>query len=92
MLAKNQYKNPPAAHKTAYRSSFNINGISETRVAELEASQENYDLQKRKYNSGIISITDYLIYETQLNDTKLSFIRTKLDYYYAYEKYLEDLK
>ena len=69
-----------------------LNGISETRVAELEASQENYDLQKRKYNSGIISITDYLIYETQLNDTKLSFIRTKLDYYYAYEKYLENLK
>ncbi len=78
--------------RTNYIDLVKLNGISETRVAELEASQENYDLQKRKYNSGIISITDYLIYETQLNDTKLSFIRTKLDYYYAYEKYLEDLK
>jgi outer membrane protein len=78
--------------RTNYIDLVKLNGISETRIAELEASQENYDLQKRKYNEGIISITDYLIYETQLNDTKLSLIETKLDYYYAYEKYLEDLK
>ena len=78
--------------RTNYIDLVKLNGVSETRTAELEASQENYDLQKRKYNEGIISITDYLIYETQLNDTKLSLIKTKLDYYYAYEKYLEDLK
>lgn len=78
--------------RTNYIDLVKLNGTTETKEAELEASQENYDLQKRKYNEGIISITDYLIYETQLNDTKLSLIKTKLDYYYAYEKYLEDLK
>ena len=78
--------------RTNYIDLVKLNGVTETREAELDASQENYDLQKRKYNSGIISITDYLIYETKLNDTKLSLIQTKLNYYYAYEKYLEDLK
>ncbi len=78
--------------RTNYIDLVKLNGTTEAKEAELEASQENYDLQKRKYNEGIISITDYLIYETKLNDTKLSLIKTKLDYYYAYEKYLEDLK
>ena len=78
--------------RTNYIDLVKLNGVTGTREAELDASQENYDLQKRKYNSGIISITDYLIYETKLNDTKLSLIQTKLNYYYAYEKYLEDLK
>lgn len=78
--------------RTNYINLVKLNGTTETKEAELEASQENYDLQKRKYNEGIISITDYLIYETQLSNSKLSLIQTKLDYYYAYEKYLEDLK
>lgn len=78
--------------RTNYIDLVKLNGTTEAREAELEASKENYDLQKRKYNEGIISITDYLIYETQLNDTKLTLIKVKLDYYYAYEKYLEDLK
>ncbi|MCS5420352.1 MULTISPECIES: TolC family protein [Psychrilyobacter] len=78
--------------RTNYIDLVKLNGTTEAKEAELEAAQENYDLQKRKYNEGIISITDYLIYETQLNNTKLSLIKTKLDYYYAYEKYLEDLK
>jgi len=78
--------------RTNYIDLVKLNGAIEAGEAELDASQENYDLQKRKYNEGIISITDYLIYETQLNDIKLSLIKSKLDYYYAYEKYLEDLK
>ncbi|MGB6128415.1 MAG: TolC family protein [Psychrilyobacter sp.] len=78
--------------RTNYIDLVKLNGTTEAKEAELEASEENYDLQKRKYNEGIISITDYLIYETKLNDTKLSLIKTKLDYYFAYEKYLEDLK
>ena len=78
--------------RTNYINLVKLNGTVEARKAELDASQENYNLQKRKYNEGIISITDYLTYETQLNNTKLSLIKTKLDYYYAYEKYLEDLK
>ena len=78
--------------RTNYIQLVKLNGTVETKEAELEASQENYDLQKRKYNNGIISIIDYLTFEKALNNTKLSLIRTKLDYYYAYEKYLEDLK
>lgn len=78
--------------RTNYISLVKLNGTIEAGEAELDATQENYDLQKRKYNEGIISITDYLIYETQLSDIKLSLIKNKLDYYYAYEKYLEDLK
>jgi len=78
--------------RTNYIELVKLNGTIEAGEAELDATQENYDLQKRKYNEGIISITDYLIYETQLNDIKLSLIKNKLDYYYAYEKYLEDLK
>ncbi len=78
--------------RTNYIELVKLNGKIEAGEAELDATQENYDLQKRKYNEGIISITDYLIYETQLNDIKLSLIKNKLDYYYAYEKYLEDLK
>ena len=78
--------------RTNYINLIKLNGTVEAIESQLEASQENYDLQKRKYNEGIISITDYLTYETQLNDTKLSLVKTTFDYYYAYEKYLEDLK
>jgi outer membrane protein len=78
--------------RTNYINLVKLNGTIGAGESELEASQENYNLQKRKYDKGIISITDYLIYETQLNDIKLSLIKNKLDYYYAYEKYLEDLK
>ncbi len=78
--------------RTNYIDLVKLNGMVEAKEAELEASEENYELQKRKYNEGIISITDYLIYETSINDTRLSLIKTRLDYYYAYEKYNENLK
>jgi len=78
--------------KTNYIKLTTLNSMYKSRKAELEVSEENYQLQKKKYNQGLISIVDYLTYESTLNNTKLDYIKTKLDYYYAYEKYLEDLK
>lgn len=60
--------------------------------AKLEASKENFRLQKKLYSQGQISTIEYLIYESQLNNSKLSLIQANLNYYIAYEKYREDLK
>lgn len=60
--------------------------------AKLEASKENFRLQKKLYSQGQISTIEYLIYESQLNNSKLSLIQANLNYYIAYEKYKEDLK
>lgn len=60
--------------------------------AKLEATQENFRLQKKLYSQGQISTIEYLIYENQLNNSKLSLIQANLNYYIAYEKYREDLK
>jgi len=78
--------------RTNYISLVRLNGTLQARQAEVDAAKENYELQKKKYNSGVVSIIDYLLYETQLNNSQLALIKTKLDYYYAYDKYLETLK
>ena len=75
-----------------YINLIKLNGMLESTLAELRATEENFFLQKKKYNEGLISLTDYLIYESQLNNSKLNVIQTKLNYYLAYEKYVEDLK
>jgi outer membrane protein TolC len=75
-----------------YINLVKLNGTLETTTAELRATEENFLSQKKKYNEGLISLTDYLIYESQLSNSKLNVIQTRLNYYLAYEKYMEDLK
>ncbi len=75
-----------------YINLVKLNGTLETTSAELRATEENFLSQKKKYNEGLISLTDYLIYESKLSNSKLNVIQTRLNYYLAYEKYMEDLK
>lgn len=53
----------------------------------LEAAQENFNIDKEKYATGLISTIDYLISETQLRDAKVQYNQVTVDYLYAFEKY-----
>ncbi len=78
--------------KRNYIELIKTSDILKSQGAKLEASQENFRLQKKLYSQGQISTIEYLIYESQLNNSKLSLIQANLNYYIAYEKYREDLR
>ena len=59
----------------------------ESKGRALEAAQENYDIDREKYISGLISTVDFLISETQLRDARVQYNQVVVDYLYAFEKY-----
>ncbi|WP_319203605.1 TolC family protein [uncultured Ilyobacter sp.] len=60
--------------------------------AAVESSYENYSVEKRRYENGLVSVIDFLQIESDLREAKLSLLEASLDYYLAYEEYQEYLK
>lgn len=60
--------------------------------AAVESSYENYSVEKRRYENGLVSVVDLLQIESDLREAKLSLLEAGLDYYLAYERYYEYLK
>ncbi|ADO83536.1 TolC family protein [Ilyobacter polytropus] len=60
--------------------------------AAVESSYENYSVEKRRYENGLVSVVDLLQIESDLREAKLSLLEAALDYYLAYERYYEYLK
>ncbi|WP_319371379.1 TolC family protein [uncultured Ilyobacter sp.] len=66
-------------------------GLKEQEAA-VESSYENYSVEKRRYENGLVSVIDFLQIESGLREAKLSLLEAGLDYYLAYEKYREYLR
>ncbi len=60
--------------------------------AAVESSYENYSVEKRRYENGLVSVIDLLQIESALREAELSLLKAELDYYLSYEKYREYLK
>lgn len=71
----------------AYLELVRMEKERESKTRALEAAKENYDIDKAKYQAGIISTIDYLISEKQLREANLGYNQVIIDYLYAYEKY-----
>ena len=71
----------------AYLNLIKMEKERESKGRALEAAQENYDIDREKYISGLISTVDFLISETQLRDAKVQYNQVVVDYLYAFEKY-----
>lgn len=65
--------------------------IAEQEVA-VESAEENYNLEKRRYESGLTDVIDFLAIESSLREAELSLIQSELDYYLAYERYKDSLR
>lgn len=54
-------------------------------------SEENYRLQKKKYDNQMITSIEFLSAENNLRNSKFALIDYELQFYYNYEKYLNIL-
>ncbi|MGF6906681.1 TolC family protein [Fusobacterium sp. PH5-44] len=71
----------------AYLELIRLEKLREAKYKALQASDENYKIDKERYNEGLISTTDFLGSEEQLRNAKVEYNQVVIDYYYAFEKY-----
>ena len=71
----------------AYLELIRLEKLREAKYKALQASEENYKIDKERYNEGLISTTDFLGSEEQLRNARVEYNQVVIDYYYAFEKY-----
>jgi OMF family outer membrane factor len=71
----------------AYLELQRLEKVRASRLGALNAAEENYNMQKQRYEAGIISIIDYLIAESNLRQARVAYNQNIIDYYIAFEKY-----
>ncbi|MGL6169696.1 MAG: TolC family protein, partial [Fusobacteriaceae bacterium] len=72
---------------TAYLELIRLEKVRDSKNKAMLAAQENFKLDTERYNVGLISTVDYLLSETQMRDSMVSYNGTLNDYYVAFEKY-----
>ncbi|MGL6167518.1 MAG: TolC family protein [Fusobacteriaceae bacterium] len=72
---------------TAYLELIRLEKVRDSKYKAMLAAQENFKLDTERYNVGLISTVDYLLSETQMRDSMVSYNGTLNDYYVAFEKY-----
>ncbi|MGL6113670.1 MAG: TolC family protein [Cetobacterium sp.] len=70
-----------------YLDLVRLDKLKSSRQKALEAAQENFKMDKERYNAGLISTVDYLISETQLRQAAVDYNSVTIDYLVAFEKY-----
>ncbi|NME36718.1 MULTISPECIES: TolC family protein [Fusobacterium] len=55
--------------------------------SSLEASRENYEIDKKRYEAGLLSTQDYLNSEAQYRTAQMNFNSAESSYLLAFEKY-----
>ena len=78
--------------RSLYLDLISLKGKVEEQIAAVESAQENLNLEKRRYESGLTDVIDFLQIENSLRKAELAFIQAELNYYLAYEKYKASLK
>ena len=53
----------------------------------MDKANEVYKLEQERYSYQLITLRDLLSAETQLRQSKIDYISTKLNYYYLVSKY-----
>jgi outer membrane protein TolC len=78
--------------RSNYLNLLGLDGMVEEQKSAVEFSKENYDIEKRRYEKGLVSVIDLLQIERILRESELNLLQAELDYYLAYETYIDYLK
>lgn len=78
--------------RSFYLDLVRLEGTVDEQVAAVEAAQENLNVEKRRYESGLTDVIDFLTIENTLRESELALIRAQLNYYLAYEQYKDSLR
>lgn len=76
---------------TNYRELKRMEQLKNSNQKAYEASKENFRIDTARYNSGLISTTDYLLSESQYRQSAVNYNASVLNYYMAFEKYRSSL-
>jgi len=71
----------------AYLELIRLEKLREAQFKAVQAAEENYKIDKERYDAGIISTVDFLKSEEQLRNARVQYNQVVVDYYYAFEKY-----
>lgn len=77
---------------SAYLNMETLHNLIDTKKKAYETSEEAYEIDKEKYSNRLIDTVDYLITESALREAEVEYINSQLDYYLAYETYLNLIK
>lgn len=72
---------------TAYSEVIRLEKLRKANKSSLEASRENYNIDKERYDAGLISTQDFLDSEVQYREAKINYNQAESDYLIAFEKY-----
>ena len=72
---------------TAYSEVIRLEKYREAMRSSLEASKENYAIDKKRYEAGLLSTQDYLNSEAQYRTAQMNYNSAETDYLIAFERY-----
>lgn len=72
---------------TAYSEVIRLEKYREAMRSSLEASKENYAIDKKRYEAGLLSTQDYLNSEAQYRTAQMNYNSSETDYLIAFERY-----
>ena len=78
--------------RSFYLDLVRLEGTVAEQIAAVESAQENLLLEKRRYDSGLTTVIDFLQIENSFREAELSLIEAELNFYLAYERYKDSLK
>lgn len=71
----------------AYSEVIRLENLRKATKNLLKAADENYSIDKERYNMGLISIQDFLSSEVQYREAKIKYNKAERDYFIAFEEY-----
>ena len=77
---------------SAYLEMKTLYSLMETKKKSYETSNEVYEIDREKYANRLIDTVDYLQTESDLREAQVNYINVQMDYYQAYEEYLNLIK
>lgn len=72
---------------SSYLNLIKIEKVKESRYKGMLAAEENFTLDKERYEVGILSTIDFLASESQMRESRVGYNQIITDYYVAFEKY-----
>ena len=73
--------------RQVYYQLVSLEKTLDTKKIAMDKANEVYKLEQERYSYQLITLRDLLSAETQLRQSKIDYISTKLNYYYLVSKY-----
>ncbi|MFK4785045.1 TolC family protein [Fusobacterium sp. MFO224] len=72
---------------TAYSEVIRLEKLRKATKSSLQASEENFNIDRERYSAGLISTQDFLDSEVQYREAKINYNQAESDYLIAFEEY-----